>query len=173
MDKVKEMFLRDDRFYVRFDNKNGKQNTMPRANYVWLKHNPAFKEIPKGYVVHHLDLDKTNDDPSNLVIMQKFHHVAYHWKQKVLTPEISLDKDIGVVYFPTKMPTVQPHGSRFYVQFMQKNEFGKSILTKVWSKDGKPFHLKKDAELCAVEIWNESLILDPENTLAVIENELR
>jgi hypothetical protein len=157
MDKVKELFIRHDRFYVRFENETGKQKTMPRANYIWLKHNPAFKEIPKGYVVHHLDLDKTNDDQSNLALMYKLHHIAYHWKHKNITPPIYFDKEWNVEYIPTKMPTVQPHGNRFYIQFMQKDNDGRSVMKKIWNRDGKTFKNKDKAEDYAKEIWDKSI----------------
>ena len=57
--EVTERFLRGGRWFVRLAS-GEQQKTMPRANYVWLKGNPSFSEIPKGYVVHHLDLDQTN-----------------------------------------------------------------------------------------------------------------
>lgn len=156
MDKVKELFIRHDRFYVRFDTENGKQKTMPRANYIWLKHNPAFKEIPKGYVVHHLDLDKTNDDQSNLALMYKLHHIAYHWKHKNITPPIYFDKEWDVEYIPTKMPTVQPHGKCFYIQFMQKDETGKSVVKKIYKRNGENLRSREDAKQYALEIWDLS-----------------
>ena len=55
---------------------------MPLANYNWLMTNPGFEHVPKGYVVHHLDHNEQNDDPSNLALMAKNLHTAYHWKHK-------------------------------------------------------------------------------------------
>lgn len=157
MDKVNEIFLRKDRFYVRFNKENGKQNTIPRANYIWLKYNPAFKAIPVGYVIHHLDHDQVNDDPSNLVLMQKYHHAAYHWKHKIIVPEILFDKEYSNEYFPTRKPTVQPHGKCFYVQFMQKNEDGKSEIKKIYKSHGENFRSREDAEKFANDLWEKSL----------------
>lgn len=37
-------------------------------------------EIPEGYVVHHIDLDKLNNDPSNLRLMTVSDHMKLHWE---------------------------------------------------------------------------------------------
>lgn len=46
---------------------------------VWCEHN-NLTEIPKGFIVHHCDMDKTNNDISNLIMMEmglhsKLHHI--------------------------------------------------------------------------------------------------
>jgi hypothetical protein len=64
--KIIATFFKPPRFYVKVSN-GYSEKTMPRANFVWLKANPSFESIPKGYVVHHLDFDPTNDDPSNFI----------------------------------------------------------------------------------------------------------
>lgn len=43
--------------------------------YVWEYHNG---EIPKGYHVHHADHDKSNNDISNLVLVNPSEHASYH-----------------------------------------------------------------------------------------------
>lgn len=68
-DEILEITFRKDRFFVKVKLCNGAIKTFPRYVYNWLKHNPSFKSIPKGYLIHHLDHEKTNDDPSNLVLM--------------------------------------------------------------------------------------------------------
>lgn len=46
---------------------------------VWERlHGP----IPKGLVVHHLDLDPTNDDPDNLCLMGHGAHTRLHMRLK-------------------------------------------------------------------------------------------
>jgi len=82
MEEKLEKIFRKGRWYI----KSSGKWAAPFANYVWLKGNPSFKEIPAGYVIHHLDNDPLNDDISNLVLMQKHHHAPYHWKHKTIEP---------------------------------------------------------------------------------------
>jgi len=43
----------------------------------------AYGEIPQGYEVHHVDWDRANNDPSNLIALPKaihkiiHHHIGY------------------------------------------------------------------------------------------------
>lgn len=46
--------------------------------YVWHKHKGS---IPAGYVVHHKDEDKSNNDISNLELMKFEDHSAHHGKK--------------------------------------------------------------------------------------------
>ena len=113
-----EKFFRKDRWYVKILS-NGKSNGMPYANYIWMKGNPAFFDIPKGYVIHHLDGDALNDDISNLVIMQKHHHSAYHWKYKIIQSEVSIDPSVirheKQYFFPIREPKIYPHRKGFRI----------------------------------------------------------
>lgn len=57
--------------------------------YIWIKHNGV---IPKGYDIHHIDEDKTNNDISNLRLMTRKEHRSLHMKKMcslglVNTPE--------------------------------------------------------------------------------------
>jgi hypothetical protein len=72
------------RLWVKLIREDGTAVQMPRAHYNWLQANPFFKDIPKGYTIHHLDLDETNDDPTNLVLFYGKYHTAYHYKTKRL-----------------------------------------------------------------------------------------
>jgi hypothetical protein len=65
--------------------------TMPFANYVWMCGNPSFASIPRGYVIHHLDHNKLNDDITNLAIMFKHHHYAHHIKEKTIDTPVELE----------------------------------------------------------------------------------
>lgn len=38
-----------------------------------------FGSIPNGFCVHHLDNDKTNNHPSNLILMSKSNHHKLHF----------------------------------------------------------------------------------------------
>ena len=46
-------------------------------HYVWCI-NMGITEIPKGYVIHHIDLDKTNNDIENLALMTVSAHSKLH-----------------------------------------------------------------------------------------------
>ena len=45
------------------------------ANFIWEINNGA---LPEGYVVHHKDGDKLNDDISNLELMEWGEHTSHH-----------------------------------------------------------------------------------------------
>lgn len=69
------------KFYKRADNAywyscttvNGKRVYMHR--YVWEYYN---KPIPKDYAIHHIDLDRDNNDISNLQYLPKKEHAKLH-----------------------------------------------------------------------------------------------
>ena len=46
-------------------------------HYVWMNHN-GLPWIPKGYVVHHIDENKLNNDPENLVLLTRAQHTEVH-----------------------------------------------------------------------------------------------
>lgn len=46
-------------------------------NYNWEKLNG---KIPKGYEIHHVDLNKINNDPSNLMLLTPKEHTELHSK---------------------------------------------------------------------------------------------
>ncbi|MFT0800363.1 HNH endonuclease signature motif containing protein [Bacillus swezeyi] len=50
--------------------------------YVWEYYNG---EIPKGYHVHHIDHDKSNNDISNLTILKASDHTSLHSVENGLT----------------------------------------------------------------------------------------
>lgn len=72
-------FTRDDStgYYLSSRKIMGKQKRL--HVYVWEKHNG---KVPKGYDVHHKDGDKSNNDISNLEILNKSEHQSEHWKRK-------------------------------------------------------------------------------------------
>jgi predicted Zn-ribbon and HTH transcriptional regulator len=49
-----------------------------RAVHVWLQ---SGQTIPKGYVVHHKDHNKLNDDISNLALITRAEHANHHRKE--------------------------------------------------------------------------------------------
>ena len=160
---IKKEVLHRGRWHVVFDKPYNGSRRMLKAHYVWLKGNPAFEKIPKGYVIHHLDNDPLNDDISNLALMQKHHHTAYHWKHRTVSPDIEIEQPInGLVRqhcFPTKKPTImlRKDTGRYVVNFYEKlpgSSKGKSI--RLYKYRGERIVTKKDAERIAGEIWAES-----------------
>ena len=71
-------FIRDDKtgYYGGFA--DGRKIRMHR--YVWEYYNG---EIPKGYHIHHIDRDKSNNDISNLQLIAESEHCKLHSKQNV------------------------------------------------------------------------------------------
>ena len=43
-----------------------------------LIYEECFGSIPKGFQVHHIDGDKTNNNPSNLMMLSKSNHHSLH-----------------------------------------------------------------------------------------------
>ena len=155
---IKEKVFRKDRWYVKISPPFNGWSIMPYANYVWLLGNPAFYDIPKGYVVHHLDGDLLNDDISNLVIMQKHHHAAYHWKQKTIETPVKVNPDFVEVkrrqYFPVREPRIYPHRKAFRLYFTENIDGErKEIWIHKW--DGKPIISREMAEKIKSLIWQK------------------
>jgi len=44
----------------------------------------GYKKIPKGFVIHHIDKDKTNNQYYNLIILHKKDHKRIHKKKPTL-----------------------------------------------------------------------------------------
>lgn len=163
--KVVEREFIKDRWHVKFDKPYKGKSRMPQANYVWLKGNPSFEDLPKGYVVHHLDHDKLNDDISNLVIMQKHHHTSHHWKNKTIEPEIVIRGDFSTKgrnrYFPETKPRVYKRNDRgtYYVTFKETID-GESKYIKVGKYKGRTMKKRWQAEKFAEELTSEINRLD-------------
>lgn len=45
------------------------------AKFVWIKNNG---EIPKGFLIHHIDENSLNDDPGNLALVTRAAHMNLH-----------------------------------------------------------------------------------------------
>ena len=54
--------------------------SIPLTRLIYQKH---IGKIPKGYEIHHIDGDKFNDDPSNLIALSHEEHVAIHRKMTI------------------------------------------------------------------------------------------
>lgn len=62
-------------YYERTDKSVRPKRTIRLHREVWLM---EFGPIPPGFEVHHIDEDKTNNDPSNLECLEKGRHSARH-----------------------------------------------------------------------------------------------
>ena len=60
-----------------YTNKNGRREFNCRTHQIfWEIANN--KRIPKGYVLHHIDRDKTNNSLDNLKLMTRANHMSLH-----------------------------------------------------------------------------------------------
>ena len=152
--KIIVKFARKNRWYIRLD--NGLSTiTMPYANYVWLLNNPGFEETPIGYAVHHLDNDSFNDDVSNLALMYKHHHTAYHLKH-IQAPKTKIELDTNGHGVPLRKPTVIYRKCRgIWLIHYQKRQNGHTVNKAIYNIDGpgKNFKTKEDAERAINYIW--------------------
>lgn len=72
-----------------------------RSVKVWQAAHPD-EELPRGYVIHHRDGDKTNDVPENLVKLSLAEHVALHRRnqQEYIRTLQGLLEGAGIQYPP-------------------------------------------------------------------------
>jgi hypothetical protein len=151
--EVIETKLSGNRFFVKVQYSDGTVKRMPRSHYSWLKFNPSFYFIPDGYVIHHLDFDPTNDDPSNLALITKYAHDAYHMKHKVVEVKIMID-DLSHEYSPYLEPLVRfdKKANQFYVRIMEKKH-GIGRRRAVYTLNGKRFANEEEAQAFKDTIW--------------------
>jgi hypothetical protein len=91
------MFKREQK-YAEF---NGVKFGYSNKYYYALKNDKGYKylhhavymfynnltEIPQGYVIHHIDENKLNNDISNLKLLTNAEHISIHFKDKKLSNE--------------------------------------------------------------------------------------
>jgi len=55
----------------------GQVNNQPKRLhiYIWEKH---YGKIPRGFHIHHLDRDKSNNNINNLIILPRHEHLSFH-----------------------------------------------------------------------------------------------
>lgn len=55
---------------------------MSEQDFIWCSQAENLKYIPRGFIVHHLDLNKSNNNPSNLILLDRSSHYKLHWAIK-------------------------------------------------------------------------------------------
>ncbi len=159
--EIVEKFLRNDRWYVKLDIPLNNLLIWKNAQFIWLQGNPAFQSIPKGYVIHHLDGNQLNDDISNLVLMHRYHHLAYHSKFQTIQTKISIDLNHSEdkFYNPYTEPKIyKPKNRKYYrIWFWERNEItGKSHKTTINSWKRQHIASLEMAEKIKSLIWKQS-----------------
>lgn len=158
---AKVFIQKENRFYARLEPRFRGKRSIPYANYIWLMHNPVFIAIPLGYVVHHLDGDKTNDDASNLVLMLHHLHVIHHWKNRNgktakplyrkmkfmvgsiddIVEDLSLRSEPGIKFNKNR--------GHYYIS-MRGTDGTRKYISR---NNGRPFKSEKDAQIAKDKIW--------------------
>ena len=71
------------KFGKAYQRKDGYYQISSGANQGKLLHRLIYEEnfgsIPNGFCIHHLDNDKNNNNPSNLILMSKSNHHKLHF----------------------------------------------------------------------------------------------
>lgn len=80
IDNIKFYYDKRNGYYFNF-NRNKK---IYLHRYIWEKHNG---EIPKGFIIHHKDNDRTNNNIENLECISRSDHSKGHKKPKNIKKE--------------------------------------------------------------------------------------
>lgn|SRR3990167_2932192 len=54
-------------------------NGIPEHHYVWCSQSGNLPFVPKGFVIHHIDQNKLNNNPNNLFLISRSDHLKLHW----------------------------------------------------------------------------------------------
>lgn len=157
--KIISKEIKKGRWELILGKEGGGRVKMPQANYVWLLGNASFKEVPAGYLVHHLDLDPLNDDISNLALMYRHHHTAYHFKHKNQIVQVKFTDQNGTAYaVPRTEPKIKTKngGRSFYLDFWSRNGDGRSERKKIYSFEGLAIPTEEKAKDLICHLWPDT-----------------
>lgn len=59
-----------------------KQRKLRIHDLIWCSQPENINYIPKGFVIHHIDTDKLNNDIDNLILITRSDHSKFHWNYK-------------------------------------------------------------------------------------------
>jgi hypothetical protein len=51
---------------------------IPISNFVWCSQSENLPHLPKGFVIHHIDLNAENNEHKNLLLLDKSSHLKLH-----------------------------------------------------------------------------------------------
>lgn len=91
---LKWSYNRDGRPFVRLC-KNGKYRNFSKYMCIYSHTNQC--EIPLGYQVHHIDFDRTNNEPSNLQLLTEEEHRKLH-SEECSKAVIAVDEQNRIVH---------------------------------------------------------------------------
>lgn len=74
-----EWFEKSKGYMQRSDEKGGR-----RPEHILIAEKAMGKKLPKGYVVHHINGDKTDNRNKNLLVCSKAYHTALHHRMSLL-----------------------------------------------------------------------------------------
>jgi len=64
--------------------------------YVWCSQPENLSYVPRGFVLHHMNEDKLDNNPDNLLLMSRGDHTKFH---------MELDKDAGINRYRSRCHT--------------------------------------------------------------------
>lgn len=96
--------------------------------YVWEYYNG---EIPKGYCIHHIDHDKSNNDISNLMLMTIEEHSSLHGKEY---SENYRDKMLNNLFY-----NVRPKATEWH-----KSDIGREWHKKHYQSMQSDLHIERE-----------------------------
>lgn len=96
--------------------------TSPRIRahrWVWEYH---YGEIPKGYHIHHIDDNKSNNEIKNLLMLTAYAHLKHHAKDPI---KVQRMREMAEKYRPlTKEWHASEEGKTWHKLHALKNKFG-------------------------------------------------
>lgn len=104
----------------------------PYHRYVWELN---FGTIPKGYVIHHIDEDKSNNDISNLQMMTRAEHIILHHDEGKNSKDISYyqtekNKEYQKQYREKNKEKRKEYQLEYSKNYYENNKEKKSLYSK-------------------------------------------
>ena len=101
--------------------------TQPRIrahSWVWQNH---YGKPPKGYHIHHINEDKSDNRIENLELMKGFRHLGYHMVKRMISPEYKqkCQKQMETIRPLTKEWHRSEEGRAWHTFHALRHKFGK------------------------------------------------